>query len=95
MAEVVARQNNLNKTDGATGHKVCNMTTHPQWNATYPLHRFHIDMLPGNMDYDFAILNLCDPMMFDKGQFSSLSLCHSFCCFILSLFLPLFILRFS
>ena len=69
--KVVARQTNLNKTDGATGHKVCNMTTHPQWNATYPLHRFHIDTLPGNMDYDFAILNLCDPMMFDKGQFLS------------------------
>ena len=56
---VVARDHNMNKTDGETRHKVCNMTTHPQWNKTIKL------------DFDFAILNLCDPLMFDKGNFLS------------------------
>ena len=56
---VVAREHNLNKTDGETRHKVCNMTMHPQWNKTIMY------------DFDFAILNLCEPMMFDKGQFLS------------------------
>ena len=69
--QVVARAHVLNKTDGKTLHKVCNLTTHPQWNATYPLHKFNIYVLPSNMDFDFAIVNLCEPLMYDKGQFLS------------------------
>ena len=32
------------------------MTAHPEWNKKILL------------DYDFAIVNLCDPLMFDKGM---------------------------
>ena len=52
---VIAREHKLNETKGITRHKVCKMTKHPKWN-------FMI------MNYDFAILNLCEPMMFDKGK---------------------------
>ena len=46
----------MNKTDGETRHNVCNMTVHPEFNKTILF------------DYDFGILNLCDPLMFDKGK---------------------------
>ena len=55
---VIAREHILNKTKGVTRHKVCKMTKHPKWNVKRsPL-----------FDYDFAILNLCKPLMFDKGK---------------------------
>ena len=57
---VVAREQNLNKSDGETTHKVCNMTIHPQRSITAK-------------DNDFAILNLCEPLMFDKGNFLTLT----------------------
>ena len=51
----VAREHNLNKSDGETRHKICKMTTHPQWNRKI-------------LDNDFGILSLCDPIMFDKSK---------------------------
>ena len=58
---VIAREYNLNKSDGETKHQVCNMTYHPQFG---PLKN---PLSPMNMD--FAILTLCEPLMFDKGKF--------------------------
>ena len=65
---VVARQLNLENFEGATRHKVCDLTIHPKYNGTNPYKLWF-----GNMDYDFAILTLCEPLMFDKGKFLSLS----------------------
>ena len=56
---VIAREYNLNKSDGETKHQICNMTRHPQFD---PLKNKNDNM-------DFAILTLCEPLMFDKGKF--------------------------
>ena len=40
------------------------MTIHPLWNGTNPL---HMDQFFGNMDFDFGIVSLCEPLMFDEG----------------------------
>ena len=59
---VIAREYNLNKSDGETKHQICNMTSHPQFDL------LKNPFSPMNMD--FAILTLCEPLMFDKGKFS-------------------------